>query len=117
MGVINFRLHVVEVLREIAKWDACEVVVFSAGTMEYTDAVLSLLDPDQRLIHHRSAPPALRSGRERSLLQGPACFGQTDGSHRLGRQLGNVARSEPQQWNPDQVLAEESGGHPVAASL
>ena len=51
--LVQFRPHVAEVLRLIAKLDHCEVVVFTAGTQAYADEVLSVLDPDQTLIHHR----------------------------------------------------------------
>ena len=52
-GYVNFRPHAAEVLSAIAKWDLCEVVVFTASTQAYADAVLNVLDPHQALIHHR----------------------------------------------------------------
>jgi CTD small phosphatase-like protein 2 len=53
-GYVNFRPHAAEVLTAIAKWgDLCEVVVFTASTQAYADAVLNVLDPNQSLIHHR----------------------------------------------------------------
>merc|ERR1719235_1921311 len=52
-GYVNFRPHAAEVLSAIAKWDLCEVVVFTASTQAYADAVLNVLDPQQTLIHHR----------------------------------------------------------------
>jgi Dullard-like phosphatase family protein len=52
-GYVNFRPHAAEVLSLIAKWDLCEVVVFTASTQAYADAVLNVLDPHQTLIHHR----------------------------------------------------------------
>ena len=52
-GYVNVRPHVGEVLSLIAQWEQCEVVVFTAGTQDYADAILNIMDPGQTVIHHR----------------------------------------------------------------
>lgn len=53
-GYVKFRPCAQAVLQHIASWDGlCEVVVFTASTKAYADAVLGILDPDGKLVQHR----------------------------------------------------------------
>jgi len=52
-GYVRFRPFAVEVLEVIAGWGSCEVVVFTASTQAYADAVLNVLDPTGTLVQHR----------------------------------------------------------------
>eukprot|EP01055_Gregarina_sp_Pseudo9_P000199 Gregarina_sp_Pseudo_9__198@NODE_112_length_4197_cov_53_172439_g104_i0_p1_GENE_NODE_112_length_4197_cov_53_172439_g104_i0NODE_112_length_4197_cov_53_172439_g104_i0_p1_ORF_typecomplete_len417_score26_61NIF/PF03031_18/1_1e32HAD_2/PF13419_6/0_0011HAD/PF12710_7/0_0067Acid_phosphat_B/PF03767_14/0_0033DUF705/PF05152_12/4_9DUF705/PF05152_12/2NT5C/PF06941_12/6_9e02NT5C/PF06941_12/0_025DUF2608/PF11019_8/0_31_NODE_112_length_4197_cov_53_172439_g104_i011612411 len=49
---VFYRPFVVSFLRALKKMQ-CEVIVFTAGTQSYTDAVLDVLDPYHALIDHR----------------------------------------------------------------
>jgi CTD small phosphatase-like protein 2 len=54
IGNVNFRPFAKEMLENIASWGGlCEVVVFTASTKAYADAVLNVLDPEKKLIQHR----------------------------------------------------------------
>lgn len=48
---MNIRPYAVECLKEANKY--FEVIVFTAGTKNYADAILDVLDPNGDLIHHR----------------------------------------------------------------
>jgi CTD small phosphatase-like protein 2 len=53
-GYVKFRPFARELLQNIASWgDLCEVVVFTASTQAYADAVLNVLDPQKNLVTHR----------------------------------------------------------------
>lgn len=52
-GYVRFRPFAVEMLEVIATWGMCEVVVFTASTQAYADAVLNVLDPTGSLVQHR----------------------------------------------------------------
>jgi CTD small phosphatase-like protein 2 len=52
-GYVRFRPYAVEMLEVISSWGLCEVVVFTASTQAYADAVLNVLDPAGTLVQHR----------------------------------------------------------------
>jgi Dullard-like phosphatase family protein len=52
-GYVRFRPYAVEMLEVLATWGLCEVVVFTASTQAYADAVLNVLDPMGHLVQHR----------------------------------------------------------------
>jgi len=52
-GYVRFRPGAREVLEAINQLQVVDVVVFTASTQAYADAVLNVLDPGERLIQHR----------------------------------------------------------------
>jgi Dullard-like phosphatase family protein len=52
-GYVRFRPYAVEMLEVLATWGLCEVVLFTASTQAYADAVLNVLDPMGHLVQHR----------------------------------------------------------------
>jgi len=52
-GYVRFRPHAYYFLKTLASWEACEVVVFTASTQAYADAVLNVLDEQGILVDHR----------------------------------------------------------------
>lgn len=52
-GYVRFRPYAVEMLEAIANWGLCEVIVFTASTQAYADAVLNVLDQTGQLVQHR----------------------------------------------------------------
>lgn len=56
-GYVRFRPHAYYFIKTLASWEACEVVVFTASTQAYADAVLNVLDERGILINHRLYRP------------------------------------------------------------
>lgn len=56
-GYVRFRPHAYYFIKTLASWEMCEVVVFTASTQAYADAVLNVLDERGILVNHRLYRP------------------------------------------------------------